>query len=241
MAETISLDFGKPIPLFPLAGTILLPHAVQALHIFEPRYRQMVEHALAQVEKGNILTAGPIALATFRGDEWQEDYDGQPPLRSAVCVGKIVQHQRLAGGRHNLLLQGVCRARIRTLLEPDGARMYRMAQLEPIERVSDPPPSLPGVRRAIRDLLSGPRLSRLNGAEAVLEWIRRKNVPTHALLELVGFTLVNDERLRYRLLAEPDPKRRARIIRRELGHIDRLVEKAGEQSWQGWPKGVSWN
>ncbi len=241
MAETISLDFGKPIPLFPLAGTILLPHAVQALHVFEPRYRQMVEHALGQVQKGNILTAGPIALATFRGDDWQEEYEGLPPLRAAVCVGKIVQHQRLSGGRHNLLLQGVCRAKIRGMLEPDGSRLYRMAMLEPIERVTEPPPALPGVRKAIRGLLSGPRLKRLNGVDAVLEWIGRKDVPTHALLELVGFTLVNDERVRYQLLAEADPRRRARLIHRELGRLDRLVKKASEQAWEQWPKGVSWN
>lgn len=241
MAETISLDFGKPIPLFPLAGTILLPHAVQPLHIFEPRYRQMVEHALAQVRNGNIFTAGPIALATFRGEEWQENYEGTPPLRSAVCVGKIVRHQRVAGGRHNLLVQGVCRGRIRHMLEPDGERLYRLALLEPIERVTEPPPALPGIRRAIRELLNGPRLKNLNGVDAVLNWIGRKDVPTHALLELVGFTLVNDDRVRYQLLAEPDPKRRAMLIRSELGRLDRLVEKAAEQSWEAWPKGVSWN
>ncbi len=241
MAETISLDFGKPIPLFPLARSILLPHAVQALHLFEPRYRQLIEHSLAHMQFGNILTAGPIAMATFRGDAWQEDYEGTPPLRSAVCVGKIVRHQLVDGGRHNVLLQGVCRARIRQLLEPDGARLYRMALLEPIERVPEPPPALPGVRRALRSLLSGPCLSKLNGAEAALEWIRRKDVPTHALLELVGFTLVNDEQVRYQLLAEADPKRRARLIRDELARLDRLVAKAQEQAWSRWPKGVSWN
>lgn len=241
MAETISLDFGKPIPLFPLAGTILLPHAVQALHVFEPRYRQMVEHALAVIRSGNLLTAGPIALATFRGPESQDAVQGHPPLRPAVCVGKIVQHQRTSGRRHNILLQGVCRARIRSMLEPDGERLYRMALLEPLERIVEPPPPLPGVRGAIRSLLSGPRLQRMNGVESVLEWIARKDVPTHALLELVGFTLISDDRLRYRLLAEPSPKRRALLIHQELTRIDRLVEKASEQDASRWPKGVSWN
>jgi ATP-dependent Lon protease len=241
MGETISLDFGKPIPLFPLAGTILLPHAVQALHLFEPRYRQMIEHALAQMQKGNLLTAGPIALASFQGTDWQEDYDGLPPLRTAVCVGKMVQHQRLSGGRHNVLLHGVCRAKIRSMLEPDGQRLYRMAMLSPIERVSEPPPPLPGVRQAIKSLLTSPLLKKMNGIDAVLDWIGRKDVPTHALLELVGFTLVNDDQVRYRLLAEADPKRRALLIWRELGRLERLVEKAHEQAWASWPKGVSWN
>jgi Lon protease-like protein len=241
MAETISLDFGKPIPLFPLAGLILLPHAVQALHIFEPRYRQMVEHALGEMKHGNLLTAGPIAMASFRGSEWNDAELETPPLRPAVCVGKIVQHQRLPGGRHNLRVQGVCRARIRGMLEPDGARLYRMAMLEPLERVTAPPPALPGVRQAIRSLLQRPSLQKMNGAESVLEWVGRKDVPTHALLELVGFTLINDDRVRYQLLAESDPKRRAILIHRELGRIERLVLKAGEQSAAHWPKGMSWN
>jgi hypothetical protein len=63
----------------------------------------------------------------------------------------------------------------------------------------------------------------------------------HALLELIGSTLVCDEALRYRLLAEPDPQRRAILTYRELDRIDRIVAKASEQDASRWPKGVSWN
>ena len=45
MAEVISVNFSKPMPLFPLPEVVLLPHAIQPLHIFEPRYRLMVEHS----------------------------------------------------------------------------------------------------------------------------------------------------------------------------------------------------
>lgn len=241
MAETISLDFRRPIAVFPLPGVVLLPHAVQPLHIFEPRYRQMIEHAIGRVQGGNLLTAEPIAMASFAGNERNDAEEGEPPLKRAVCVGKIVQHQQLADGRHNLLLQGVCRARIRMLVEPDGPRLYRMAQLEPLERVGDPPPALPGVRSILRLMLARPRLQRLAGTPTVLEWIDRKDVPTHALLELVGFALINDEGTRYRLLAEADPHQRAKLIRCELGKLDAIVAKADEQAWKLWPKGVSWN
>lgn len=241
MAETISLDFRRPIALFPLPGTVLLPHAVQPLHIFEERYRQMVETCLAAARGGKVLDAEPIALASFAGESWKEDYEGEPPLRSAVCVGKIVQHQRLADGRHNLLLQGVCRARIRSIVEPEGPRLFRLGMLEPLERIEDPPPALPGVRGALKALLDHPRLRNLAGGPTVREWIARKEVPTHALLELVGFALINDPDLRYRLLAEPDARRRAALVRRELAHIAALVDGSERQAWRSWPKGVSWN
>ncbi len=246
MAETISLDFGKPVALFPLGQAMLLPHAVQALHIFEPRYRQMIEHALEAMEGDKLLTAAPIAMATFRtrpgaAGAAAELHQHNPPLRPAVCVGKIVQHQGLADGRHNILLQGVCRARIRQMLEPTGGRLFRMAMLEPLERVTDPPPAMPGVRAAFRRILSSPRLSRLNGTPAVLEWVARRDIPMHALLELIGSTLVTHDGLRYRLLAEPDPRRRAILTYRELDRIDRIVAKASEQDSSRWPKGVSWN
>ncbi|MFO0827418.1 MAG: LON peptidase substrate-binding domain-containing protein [Phycisphaerales bacterium] len=240
MSETIALNFRKPMALFPLAGLVLLPHAVQALHIFEPRYRQMIEHALAVIENGNLLTAAPIALAS-PAPATRGGAEAPAALKPAVCVGKIVQLQRLPDGRYHLLLQGVCRARIRALMEPEGDRLYRMARLEPLERVTEPPPPLPGVRSSLKSMLSGPRLARLSAAPAVLEWIARKDVPTHALLELVGFTLIGDETTRYRLLAEPDPSARAQLIRRELSHLDALVSKADEQAWKSWPKGTSWN
>jgi Lon protease-like protein len=63
MAKTITVDFTRPVPLFPLGNTVLLPHAVQGLHVFEPRYRQMVDACLSEMKGGSLLTARPIAPA----------------------------------------------------------------------------------------------------------------------------------------------------------------------------------
>lgn len=250
MSETISLDFKQPMAVFPLPGVVLLPHAVQALHIFESRYRRMVEDCLESIEDENLLTAAPLAMATYAstvvacgGSPTSGAKAATAPkaLKPAVCVAKIVQHQGLPDGRHNIMVQGVCRARIRGMAEADEDRPYRLAYLEPLERVTDPPPPLPGVRTALRSLIAGPRLARLAAGPAVLEWIGRKDVSTHALLELVGFTLIGDDSVRYRLLAEPNPRERAHLIQRELGRLDSLVGKAEEQAWRTWPKGMSWN
>jgi Lon protease-like protein len=240
VANTISIDFSRPIALFPLGGTILLPHAPQALHLFEPRYRQMIEACLDEMEPGNLLSAAPIAMATYGGREWEGRRVGDPPLRPAVCVGKIVQHSTLPDGRHNIILHGVCRARIDAIHEPEGERLYRTARLSPLEG-QRPMPRLLAVRRHLRSLLDGPRLRRMCGVDAVREWVGREDVPTHALVELVTFALLKDDEVRYRMLEEADPRRRARLLTDELRHLDRLVALADRQDHRAWPKGMSWN
>ncbi|NBX24829.1 MAG: hypothetical protein EBQ99_02060, partial [Planctomycetes bacterium] len=85
MAASIVVDFRRPVPLFPLGETLLLPHAVQGLHVFEPRYRQMVEACLAETGGGSVLAARPIAMATV--DPSASGRRQSPPsLRPAVCV-----------------------------------------------------------------------------------------------------------------------------------------------------------
>ncbi len=233
MTHTVRVNFSRPMALFPLPATVLLPHAVQPLHIFESRYRQMVDDCLDQ--------AGQFALACFSGHDWKDDYEGLPTLRPAVCVGQIVQHEKLAGGRHNILVHGVCRAEIKELVEPEAERLYRTAHLNPLEAVDQNPPPMLNVRKCLRHILDQPRLRRMRSVESVLEWFDREDVPTHALLELIGFTLVHDPELKYCLLAEADAYRRARLLRNELLAIDRVVMLADHQGHQDWPKGMSWN
>ncbi|MHC5003387.1 MAG: LON peptidase substrate-binding domain-containing protein [Planctomycetota bacterium] len=233
MSQTVRVNFSKPLPLFPLPGAVLLPHAVQPLHVYEPRYRQMVEDSLDQ--------SGQIAMACFAGSDWKHEYHGCPSLRPAVCIGQIVNHERLADGRLNLLLHGVCRAVIKEMIEPDEDRMYRMARLLPLEALDAEPPPMEHVRGRLHRILTRPRLGMMRSVEPVLEWFRREDVPTHALIELVGFTLVHDPELKYCLLAEADPLERATIVSRELCRLDRLLGLAELQNYRDWPKGMSWN
>ncbi|MEX0743958.1 MAG: LON peptidase substrate-binding domain-containing protein, partial [Phycisphaeraceae bacterium] len=66
MAESLTVDFSRPLPLFPLANCTLLPHAVVPLHVFEPRYRALAREAL---ESSKL-----IAMAVFEGDAWKDEY-----------------------------------------------------------------------------------------------------------------------------------------------------------------------
>src|SRR5437868_12939738 len=86
------------IRLFPLPKLVLFPGAMQPLHIFEPRYRQMTADALA----GDRL----IAMVLPRPG-WEKDYYGRPAIHTTACIGTITSDQRLDDGRFNILLRGV--------------------------------------------------------------------------------------------------------------------------------------
>jgi Lon protease-like protein len=86
------------VPVFPLAGALLFPRAQLPLHIFEPRYREMVRDALA--------AHLPIAMVQPR------DERDPPGLFPIGCLGNIVEYEELDDGRFNIVLEGIGRFRI---------------------------------------------------------------------------------------------------------------------------------
>ena len=231
--ETVRVNFGREIPLFPLASVTLLPHAVLPLHIFEPRYRQMVEHV--------IDGAGQIAMAVIEQDGWPVGSCATPRLRPAVCVGQIVQHERLVDGRFNILVQGICRAKIVREEPPDNSRLYRQAILRPIESTQSNDEELDAVRERLHFLLRESSLRQLAASENVAACLSRPEAPTAAILELVGVSLITNDDVRYRLLEEGNPNARAEIIEDELLGLRSLLSRAEKQLDPEAPKGVSWN
>lgn len=233
-ANTIRVNFGRPMPIFPLDGVVLFPHALLPLHVFEPRYRQLVQQALDG--------AGQVAMATFSGDRWKREYHGAPPVRPAVCIGQIVQHERLPDGRYNLLLQGVCRAQIDRELPASTDRLYRVCKLRPLglPSTSEEAVLAPCRSRLLARLGEAP-LKRLRSAEKLREALENPEAPTSAVLELACIALVSDCERKYSLLAEPDPTRRAAIIDGELDSLRSLLLRAERQLDRSTPKGCSWN
>ncbi len=111
--------FSGQAPLFPLPNIVQFPNTWQPLHIFEPRYRAMVEEALA----GDRL----IAMVLLR-PHWESAYDTkQAEVHQTVCLGRIDVEERLSGGRFNLVLHGLCRARIESEIQTD--QLFRTAEL----------------------------------------------------------------------------------------------------------------
>lgn len=228
----IRVNFGRPMPLFPLEAVSLVPHAVLPLHIFEPRYRQMAGEALDG--------PGQIAMAVY-DEESAPDEHLRPALRAAVCVGQIMQHHQLADGRYNIALHGVCRARIISELPPDEDRAYRLAYLEPVGLEDVAEQELAAPKDRLLEMLTHKPLTDLRDADAVVRHLRDGEVPTSAVLELVTFSMLTDAELRYRLLEEGDVRKRVVLVERELGRLRELLGKAAPQRRTDQPRGVHLN
>src|SRR5437868_7063206 len=124
--EFDAATFSGVARLFPLPNLVLYPHVMQPLHIFEGRYREMLQDALA----GDQL----IAMAVLQPG-WETEYESRPPVSEHACLGKVVAHHRLEDGRYNVLLMGVQRVRIVEELQP--LRSFRQAHVELIEDCYD--------------------------------------------------------------------------------------------------------
>ncbi len=112
------LDIPKIVPVFPLPTVVFFPKTYLPLHIFEPRYREMVRESL----QGDRM----IMMALLK-EGWENNYYGNPEIYSIGCVGKIVKNQILDDGRYNILLYGLVRVRIK---EPIYKKSYRQAWVE---------------------------------------------------------------------------------------------------------------
>ena len=124
------------VPLFPLPGAILFPRSQVPLHIFEPRYREMVRDAMDG--PGQIAMIQPLRL----------DDDNQAPLYDVGCVGELVGIEELEDGRFNIVLLGSHRFRL--IREADTDAPYRCADVD-IEAFddNDPPPLSLGQRAEV--------------------------------------------------------------------------------------------
>lgn len=231
----IQVNFGKPMPVFPLGVVALMPQQVAPFHIFETRYRQMIGDALDG--------SGQIAMATYDTSDLEVfDHSGDSlPLRPAVCIGQVFQHEKLPDGHYNILLQGICRAKIVDEMGPDDERAYRTAYLEPLDLPGHPQLGLDTARQKLTEHLTAWPLQQLRTAAWVVERLENEQIPDSAAFELVCFSLFTDPELRYQLLAEPDAKRRVRLVELALSDMARIIRNAAAQHPERWPKGVSWN
>ena len=114
------------IPLFPLPNVVLFPNVFLPLHIFEPRYLEMIADAL----KGDRI----IGMALLRPG-YEANYEGRPPVYEVGCAGVITHSQPRADGRYDIVLRGLQKFRITS---EDNGRPYRIGEVQALSEVIPP-------------------------------------------------------------------------------------------------------
>lgn len=200
------------VPVFPLPQVVLFPDARLPLHIFEPCYRTMLEDCL---ESG-----GTIVIAQMS--------QGGGRLPKIAGMGVVVEHQRLADGRSNIVVAGAERVRLDRLLPADSERYpYKRAKV---------------TRLAPLDVTVGSAdRSALLATAAMFAAEVRKRDPSFvfslpsggdagAIADACAFQLVVDATARQALLEELDPRVRVRMV------LDHLATQHGSMVGDARPR-----
>jgi Lon protease-like protein len=195
------------LAIFPLPDVVLFPHALLPLHIFEPRYREMIADVLAG--------ARMLAVARHRPG-YEDDYQGRPAVFPTAGVGACIAADRLPDGRYDIVLRGVGRVHIDEELPPD--RAYRVVRARPlIDSRSSREADVAASHAKLIGLCD--RLAAADGAEVLGRMVRAVPSPG-GCADLVASALVRDPDERQRLLETLDPADRLDEV---VAHISALV------------------
>ena len=201
--------------VFPLPNLVLFPHVVQPLHIFEPRYVELLEDALA----GDRL----IAMALLQPG-WEGEYDGRPPIAPVACLGRVLSWQSQPDARYNLLLLGL--RRVRVVRELDPSRAYRQAEVEVIEDEYSTAAS--EQRKALRRRLISAferMLPRIKDSHDLFNQLSIGNLSLGALTDVISYAIDLDVQSKQLLLQERDVDRRAAML---LGRLKSAMDDSAE-------------
>jgi Lon protease-like protein len=139
--------FPSSLPIFPLPSVVLFPNVFLPLHIFEPRYRQMIADALS----GDRI----IGMVLLKPG-YEDDYEGRPPIYGTGCSGLITHVERMEDGRYNLVLRGLEKFIVHGEEEPAEGTPYRRALVTTVDEmvVSSERDALKSERQKLEALLT---------------------------------------------------------------------------------------
>ena len=209
-------NFTGKVRLFPLPNLVLFPHVMQPLHIFEPRYRCLLEDALAT---DRLITMALLAPG------WESNYEGRPPLYPMACLGRVTTYHRLEDGTYNLLLLGLQRVRLVREIEP--RRIYREAEVTLCEDCYPvcPKPAGRALQQRLRDAFVRV-LPMLPDAQEQMDQHLATAIPLGMLTDMISFMLEIEIGHKDRLLSEVNVHRRAEML---LEHLEALAQGSGGQ------------
>ena len=186
----------RELPLFPLHHAVLFPGALVALHVFEPRYRELVRNVLASHR----------ALAIAHVIDPAADMGGTPLIAEVAGVGTIVEHMELPGGRFNIVLRGRARVRLHELpFEPP----YRRAEATVI---SAPNPTVPSVEMAALTAATTAFAKLLRERDPDFKLRIPKDAPPSLVIDACAHHLVINPAERQSILETIDVRQRAQRV-----------------------------
>jgi uncharacterized protein len=112
------------VPLFPLPNILLYPGAMLPLHVFEPRYVQLVEELLHRDD--------PTLTMALLQPDWERDYFGEPPIFPVSGLGRMLNCQPVRDGRFNILVEGLARV---SFSEIESDKMYRQGEIQTLTEI----------------------------------------------------------------------------------------------------------
>lgn len=192
-------DMPETVPLFPLAGALLLPRGQMPLNIFEPRYLDMVDAAL----KSNRII-GMIQPET----DLEEDGD-MLPLARVGCLGRITQFADMEDGRYLIVLTGL--SRFQRLEDVVSRKRFRQARIDVTPFVDDFNVGL-GEADVDREDLVRTLRAYVKAEDLDINWAEVKTAPTEALVNALAMMSPFGTREKQALLEAPDLQSRAAIL-----------------------------
>ena len=193
-------DLPKVIPIFPLAGALLLPRGQIPLNIFELRYLAMVD---------DCLRDGHRLIGMVQPDPRNSGSDDKPNIYQIGCVGRITQMAETGDGRYLIQLTGVVRFRVEE--ELSVATAYRQCQVtytpfagDFIARKGEEAVN----RKAVLDALGA--FLKANNIKA--DWEGIETAPNEALVNALAMMSSYGSAEKQAMLEAPDLKTRAEIL-----------------------------
>lgn len=196
------------VPIFPLPDAVFFPHTLMPLHVFEPRYKDMITDVLAGDQRLGIVQLRP---------GWDEDYYGAPPVYKMLGVGEIIDHHQMEDGRYDIIVQGMFRAHI---LSEAMHGDYRTAEVEVIhENLEDTDAEeVMWVHGRLFELYH--KLSAaLPDTVRTVQPILGESPSPGALIDAMASIFVENAYDRQGILSERDIARRQRLLRVQLRSI----------------------
>ena len=196
MSEPVELP--ATVPVMPLTGVLLFPNALLPLHIFEPRFRDMLEHAL---HDDRMLC---VALVRPERSQWRTSADFFPVSTVGLiraCIGR-------SDGTSDLILQGIRRVKFS---EFEQEAPFPIARIKPLKTRVSPSVETDALAAKALELYGQLKESGRELPEKIDRYLSEMSDP-EMLADLIASTFVSEAARRQQLLEELDLNQRLRLL-----------------------------